>query len=460
MPATAGRAIAQVAVALVTVSMLAGARSPLLAQPVSVPATAINRAGEPIMLQWEIVHRFFAMRPVEPAECKEDNNKEYPKDASWCIISAKEKIIENEKFFIDKVECYRKYYSLLNEGAELSVREYLDDDACFPLYGYPPFYPDYARGKNYWHYEYGTKYIERWNDVIDDRTAWDPNIAVYDPQLTTPEMTYVHVQLTGAAPASGCRWWHEGKEDTRIKDMKCKGVIFKLPYAKTKVWLEPIKRELADWGHASIVVEPRHTLVVVLGDSYAAGEGLPLADWRGENQKAIWWDRRCHRSLYAGPVLAVAKLAQFYQHRTFSLLNFACSGATIQEGMVGPYAGIELDPENTMPLPPQIQAATTALCKNAPRQPRACDPAHLLRPDFLLLSIGGNDVGFGSLAADLLAHKCGKDPCRKEWSKATKQKLDRLRTDYDNMSNKIKEQINPKHIVLIGYMNPVVSNRQ
>lgn len=160
----------------------------------------------------------------------------------------------------------------------------------------------------------------------------------------------------------------------------------------------------------------RDWLIISLGDSVASGEGNP--DIAGDveielpsrlNLAAVkkfhgpcvgqtpnpsscaeaWQDRnqdtavsRCHRSAKAGPALAAATLENADPHSSVTFIHLACSGAMITKGILDPYGGLGIyDPSDL--LPPQWSQALLLKGQRV--------------PDAVLLSIGGNDFGFGEL---------------------------------------------------------------
>ena len=128
-------------------------------------------------------------------------------------------------------------------------------------------------------------------------------------------------------------------------------------------------------------------LIVSLGDSFASGEGNP------DNEDILgpkWQDRRCHRSAFAGPSLAARLIegsdATERDARTsVTFVHLACSGAKITEGLTGGYLGSEPHGrrEKTVPLRPQLDELR--------------DIARKREIDAVLVSGGGNDVGFADL---------------------------------------------------------------
>jgi hypothetical protein len=130
-------------------------------------------------------------------------------------------------------------------------------------------------------------------------------------------------------------------------------------------------------------------LIVVMGDSYASGEGNPhsfIQYGSGVvNAWPTWDDTRCHRSMWASSARAARVLEAEDPHSSVTYLSKACSGAQISAGILGTYAGIE---PSGAPLPPQIDQVR-AVVGNA-------------RIDDLLISIGGNDAGFATIIADCM----------------------------------------------------------
>lgn len=111
-------------------------------------------------------------------------------------------------------------------------------------------------------------------------------------------------------------------------------------------------------------------LLVILGDSVAAGEGTPAAG--GQR----WQDARCHRSAAAGGLGAAAALEQADPRSSVTVVHLACTGATIDAGLLGEFAGITGVPGR--PIPAQVPEAKRII---GPRQ-----------PDAVLVTVGINDT--------------------------------------------------------------------
>jgi len=112
----------------------------------------------------------------------------------------------------------------------------------------------------------------------------------------------------------------------------------------------------------------RERLIVGLGDSFASGEGNPdipvkLSQEKDRNvsfrmpkrnkykeaeysqtslfdlDAAQWLDRDCHRSLLGAQQRAVIAYSARHPREEVKFFGFACSGAEILQGIIGPYAG-------------------------------------------------------------------------------------------------------------------------
>jgi lysophospholipase L1-like esterase len=131
---------------------------------------------------------------------------------------------------------------------------------------------------------------------------------------------------------------------------------------------------------ASLPVVSRNLLVVALGDSYASGEGNPrnVRSWLrvGGSFTPYWDDDACRRSVRGAPAQAALALERSDPHTSVTLLFLACSGATVDSGILGPQRGAGQSAS-------QVEQASRILGGRA--------------ADLVTVSIGGNDVGFGSI---------------------------------------------------------------
>ncbi|MGE5857947.1 MAG: hypothetical protein ACM31K_05640, partial [Solirubrobacterales bacterium] len=117
--------------------------------------------------------------------------------------------------------------------------------------------------------------------------------------------------------------------------------------------------------------------VASLGDSVASGEGNP------SRHGLRWENRACHRSPIAGQTIAAKKAQQ--DRPELGFFDYACSGASIPKGLLGPYRGIE--PAVLQPARPQIDQLGDAAAITKPSGGLAA----------VMISIGANDIGFSKV---------------------------------------------------------------
>ena len=118
-----------------------------------------------------------------------------------------------------------------------------------------------------------------------------------------------------------------------------------------------------DGSQASVTVTPKDRLVIGFGDSFTSGEGNPEltahfsgAPWQNGNlparaldpvsladkdTRAQWTDRWCHRSVYSWQIRTALAAALSDPRQSFTILPYGCSGATIPEGILYGYNGVE-----------------------------------------------------------------------------------------------------------------------
>ena len=174
----------------------------------------------------------------------------------------------------------------------------------------------------------------------------------------------------------------------------------------------------------------RDLLIAGVGDSFASGEGNPnlpvefgeakrfrnLYPERKRNDgfgSAEWTDQLCHRSLYGQQLRAALQIAIEHPQASVTFLDYSCSGAGIDDGLLGPQAYVERLADNNAQTAArarsggardsQLYRLLRELCREKPEsqqgQPR-CPGNAFRRPlDFVFLSIGGNDIGFANIVA-------------------------------------------------------------
>lgn len=133
-------------------------------------------------------------------------------------------------------------------------------------------------------------------------------------------------------------------------------------------------------------------LVVGLGDSLASGEGNPvvpadLSDLSNVKEPR-WQSRQCHRSEIAGQARAALRLERDDPRTSVTFVHLACSGATVPEGLLGYYDGIEPRPGDVAREPQVFRAAQLANGREI---------------DAVMLSIGANDLEFGEIVTTCMS---------------------------------------------------------
>lgn len=187
-------------------------------------------------------------------------------------------------------------------------------------------------------------------------------------------------------------------------------------------------------GEAPIITEARvkDLLIAGLGDSFASGEGnpnrpvafsenrrfrnfYPLRRQNDAGGNAQWTDELCHRSLYGQQLRAALQIAIENPQSAVTFLDYSCSGASIELGILGPQtyvervASTERSAQLAAPMiaggakDSQLYRLMRELCREAPEMKRGlptCPGNNFRRSlDFVFLSVGGNDIGFSNIVA-------------------------------------------------------------
>ncbi len=187
-------------------------------------------------------------------------------------------------------------------------------------------------------------------------------------------------------------------------------------------------------GEQPITVDAavRDLLIAGLGDSFASGEGnpdLPIEFGKAQRHRNLypqrlrndgfgsaWWtDQLCHRSLYGHQLRTALQIAVENPQASVTYLDYSCSGAGIEDGLLGPQtyvervssgdsaAGAAARPLSGGSRDSQIYRLVRELCRSKPQMrdgvPVCADGDFSRKVDFLFLSVGGNDIGFSSIVA-------------------------------------------------------------
>jgi hypothetical protein len=305
------------------------------------------------------------------------------------------------------------------------------------------------------------RHEDGWAETMYRKTCWDTSqnrhVCPDKADYINPKSHGVVAVIEGITDKGvDCTWLtapHGGDipRGIAVKQPCTEPALLDVPYPRgLGVTVEVGGREVA-----STVIAVRDILVVGMGDSFGAGEGNPdvpvrfsrerVADygkadgsselagyparvgpWKNIGDKAFiegnarWLDQACHRSLYSYELRVALELALEDPHRAVTYAGFACSGAEVTWGLFLRYKGNEW-----VPRPPdlsQISAIADAQCgkEETPVQDlpeayhmhgviaelqggltlRKCPVEIARKIDLLLVSIGGNDIGFARLVAN------------------------------------------------------------
>ena len=155
--------------------------------------------------------------------------------------------------------------------------------------------------------------------------------------------------------------------------------------------------------NVSSSITVRNTLVSILGDSYASGEGFP--PFRNPDGTIDWDEPACDRSRWSGFVQAALTLEQSDPRSNVTVVDVACSGGEILEQAnnptVSPNGGL-LSPQKKIKQPSQ-QSNTGPGDFMPPQIDQLAAIAGSQTYDAGLLSIGGNDAGLSPVILSCVA---------------------------------------------------------
>ena len=259
----------------------------------------------------------------------------------------------------------------------------------------------------------------------------------------TPVDHPIVVRLSGPIPVGAtCAWSFDDGDGPQASTFDCaEPVNLRARYGRTTVATVDVSSGSDATQRVSTEIAVRDILIAGLGDSIASGEGNPdrpiaLADegfcfrsylgtaaaqyyrpsragYKGgraceapdfltvwQQQRALWLNSACHRSLYSYQTRTALALAVQYTHIAVTYLPLACTGATIADGLLGSQRVQECLPSKTAntcagSVNGQLAELREALAAAKRRQPDR-------KLDLLLLSVGANDIYFSGLVADVI----------------------------------------------------------
>ncbi len=311
----------------------------------------------------------------------------------------------------------------------------------------------------------GEQYPRGWTEEVFSKTCWDAARNRYrfcrgkGFNYINPKSHKVLVHLAGDFESTDrCDWIFspglkraQRRRIVRKSSLCGEDVRFEVPYpvgGRIAVQVNGRKRMGA-------LIKVKDVFIVGIGDSFASGEGNPddpvqfsrtrsanygldpnkrpmegyparKGNWRrlGDGaflrEAARWQSRACHRSLYSYQLRAALQLSLENPHRAVTFAGFACSGSEITIGLFLRYKGNEWD--RNPPQLPQLSYVSEELCGRDASTPKDYTSGYSQlgklpelqgmvlnkcykpkrRIDLLLVSIGGNDVGFSSLVANAI----------------------------------------------------------
>ena len=271
-----------------------------------------------------------------------------------------------------------------------------------------------------------------WAAQGEGRLCWNPKSRMHDlcgdvDGYVNPKGHEIEISLRPLVPNKligefNCEW---RVGDAPVQTAPCDGpVTATLPYPSGA----DISVAVAGEQPITLNAKVRDLLIVGLGDSFASGEGnpdMPVAFSEGQRHKnlyprrknndagssALWTDELCHRSLYGHQLRAALQIAIENPQSAVTFLGYACSGASIEAGILGPQEYVESVTTSAgssrfisgEARDSQIRWLLRELCKVKPEEDDGlwvCPGNQFRRSvDYLFLSIGGNDVGFRNVVA-------------------------------------------------------------
>lgn len=182
-------------------------------------------------------------------------------------------------------------------------------------------------------------------------------------------------------------------------------------------------------GEADVLVQD--WLVFGLGDSNGSGEGAP--DIPSPALPSLtppkWQSLQCDRSAYSYQAQTARSIENADPKTSVTFAHFACSGASIEKGLLGAYGGI--NPKAGPALGPQVF-----------KMQRLANGREI---DAVVISVGVNDLGFASLVEHCILYpSCYERGFPKLTSPTTldgvmQARLNRLPALYDSLSRALKQ---------------------
>lgn len=259
---------------------------------------------------------------------------------------------------------------------------------------------------------------------------------------TGPWRVRLQVAPSSCSQRARYRWSVEGR---KLRTKRAPGCTFEATFAKEGTRY-PVRLEIKLDGRTLTHEQPilvQDWLIVSIGDSVASGESVP--DVPGF-RRSRWQHVPCHRSARAAPAKAARQIEELDDHSSVTFVHLACSGATIQQGLLGSYDGVLAEPLT------QPQTAQVKVLNRLARQRKV---------DAVLLSVGANDVYFGAIVRYCAVHP--SSDCFKERLSKTEPRtindsvakaLETLRDGYDELDGEFDKRIERPRVHIVDYFDP------
>jgi len=321
----------------------------------------------------------------------------------------------------------------------------------------------------------------------------------------TPADHAITVRLAGEVPVGAtCAWSFDDGGGAQQSTLDCaEPVNLRVRYGRQTVATVDVSAGPDASQHLSTEIRVRDILIAGLGDSIASGEGNPdrpvaLADegfcfryylgtasaqyfrpsragYKGgraceapdllsvwQQHSALWFNAACHRSLYSYQTRTALALAVQYPHIAVTYLPFACTGATIAEGLFGGQRARECPPRKSTASCQVGVNGQLAELREAMTQAKRRQADRKL--DLVLLSIGANDVFFSGLVADVIVDTPTERALFRRTGVIASVDDSRaaLASDLPQGFGKLREALKPlvgdlTHVIYTSYANPALS---
>ncbi len=226
--------------------------------------------------------------------------------------------------------------------------------------------------------------------------------------------------------------------------------------------------------------------------------------------RAKWWDRECHRSLYSHQLRVALQIAIENPQQAVTFISFACSGAEVTQGILAPKPIRECQPgedkryswrENEDifigQLPGQLTALSRDICRSDIKTSKIrsaiisrlkvgagnttskdkflwkhaqklinssiahCPKSKKRKADLVLLSIGGNDMGFSPVVAHAILHdkapfrNFGRDTVHD--AAVAEKRITYINARYSALASALKSYVGVKGNAYGGQNNVVIT---